>query len=188
MKLTKWIAGAAAMVTLTTVALATEGTLRDKDKDKGEGGGEECEVSIEKIAAPEIKVGDFTDFFIRIKNKGNCELDDLEVVDFAPEDVQFDDAHPEPERVVEGQGNRLERVEWEIDDLDPGETKILHLRVHVLGGPNRTLVNEACVEVDDFSATDREHDEDELCDKSFTRVTTGSGNGASNGALDGPEL
>ncbi|OFZ19481.1 MAG: hypothetical protein A2X94_09025 [Bdellovibrionales bacterium GWB1_55_8] len=105
----------------------------------------ECSLKFEKIGSKEIKVGSFATYFVRLENTSACYFDDLKIVDQLPDRAKFDFAYPEA-KVEEGAGPDFGgEVKWKHIDLEPYETLYFEIRVHVVGPPDRKLINKACL-------------------------------------------
>jgi uncharacterized repeat protein (TIGR01451 family) len=124
-----------------------------------------CKVEFEKIGPNEVKVGDFASYFIELENESTCTFRNLRIRDLLPERAQFVSADPEPDHVDANGGPDFGgRLEWEHILLKPNEHQFYEVRVHVVGPPNRTIVNRACL----YSGDKRL-----ACAEKKTEVTTG---------------
>lgn len=141
----------------------------------------DCVISLEKIGPRQIKVGSFFDYYIRIENRSDCRIRDLELTDILPERTQFESASPRPDREDIPTPPFGGELEWRNISLSPYEIEIVHVRVHAVGPPDRTLVNKACLEFEGRGGEDR------VCVRARTEVVTGGEtNGGSNGGANGP--
>lgn len=162
----KGLLGVIVSFVFVSSAWAGDALLETMGPGDGNGG---CDIRLEKIGPRRIKVGDFFSYYIRLENRSGCSLDGLRLKDYLPERVKFERKDPNSSGIaseVEAAGEMGGAVKWTSIELDPWEVKYFELRVHVLGPPNRNLVNEVCL-----SQYGRENI---LCDKKVTRVVTGN--------------
>lgn len=111
-----------------------------------------AKVKIKKEAPEEGVIYQEFDYEIRIKNVGTCRLNDLRLVDFLPESVEFKEASERPDHVRPAEDGEGERVVFRGIDLSPGEHFDVTLRVKPNEGGR--ITNRACVRLNDSRVCD----------------------------------
>jgi hypothetical protein len=112
---------------------------------------EPCEgVGLRQSTAPSALPGEALDYRIEIHNSGLCSLRSLEVTDYLPQEAEWIEGLPLPDRVVLPGGESADplpvnRASWVISALDPGASLSLVIRVRVPEMKKGWMRNTVCI-------------------------------------------
>jgi hypothetical protein len=110
-----------------------------------------CEgVVIRQATSPGVRPGEDLEYRISIHHSGSCLIDDLEVVDYLPQDAEWLGAIPVPDEAPSGRRDGsdpwpVSRVKWVGRSLVPNDNLEIRLRTRVPEMKTGWMRNTVCV-------------------------------------------
>ena len=125
-------------------------TITEDDDDDDNDSNDDPEIELTKEAsAAEVFPGGLIEYRLRIENTGDETISDITVTDKLPANVSVIDDGDADE-------NKSGRLEWEIDELEEGDTWTATYRVSVdvSAYPGEIIRNDVTVEADELDETE----------------------------------
>jgi hypothetical protein len=131
---------------------------------------ERCDgVVIRQQTAPRARPGQEILFQISIHHSGHCQISDMEIIDYLPQDAEWLSSDPEPDEApTDGRESDsplpVSRLKWKNRGLSPGSTWETRVRIRVpemkTGWMRNTLcltasnMNRKCSDIETFVRRD----------------------------------